>query len=381
MWRAVLSGGPLSRQSSSIMCAGRYIAAASTAIGFQDASTHTAKHGSHAVSELSRSVRIWQVDLTSHIWSTCAATEVCVALANAAQLYAVCHVPSARAHMCQATAQHCSASLTRSRPWPLMHILRPGMHFWLPSRWSRLQQMQLVLTDEAREAVTTSQGGRSGCRSAPRPVNYRSWDAADDSADCGAVTGHKGPMLDVSDLRRGQRTQVTMRWPEEMARGADGVVSLAHICNQTTMAAQQVRPRSSRRCAVALSAARCCRLLCAALRAWTTRRVVRHSQWLSPSGLALPCLVFVEFKWLLQLLCVCSRCRPTTPRHMLVAGLRRIPSKLTAPVAVLKLGQTRCVWLCEIALSPCDPEGVSVPVNLFPARAGCPSWSPFLASY
>lgn len=108
-------------------------------------------------------------------------------------------------------------------------------------RWNRLQQLQLVLTDDARLAVTTAAGSHRGCRAAPRPVNYRSWDVADDSADCSAVTGHKGPLLDVSDLGQGRRTQVTLRWPEEMARGPDGTVSLAHICNQTALPTQQVR--------------------------------------------------------------------------------------------------------------------------------------------
>eukprot|EP00892_Ulva_mutabilis_P011280 jgi/Ulvmu1/8524/UM044_0058.1 len=113
--------------------------------------------------------------------------------------------------------------------------MRAGTHI----KWSHLQQMQLVLTDEAREAVTTAAGGRRGCRAAPRPVNYRSWDEEDDSADCSAVTGRKGPLLDVSALAVGHRLQVTLRWPEEMARGRDGAASLAHACDQAAMPVQQ----------------------------------------------------------------------------------------------------------------------------------------------
>lgn len=114
-------------------------------------------------------------------------------------------------------------------------------HSSMGCRWSQLQQMQLVLTDEAREAVTTAAGARRGCTSAPRPVNYRSWDEDDDSADCSAVTGHKGPMLDVSAVAVGRRMQVTLRWPEEMARGDDGASSLAHVCNQELVPGQKVR--------------------------------------------------------------------------------------------------------------------------------------------
>lgn len=109
-----------------------------------------------------------------------------------------------------------------------------------PCRWGLLQQMQVALVPNATEGLLTERGWLGGCRSAPRPVNYHSWDEDDDSNACSPVTGYPGPVMDVSSVKKGHRFQVTVRLPVALASDASGEVHLGNVCQQNLLPHQQV---------------------------------------------------------------------------------------------------------------------------------------------
>jgi hypothetical protein len=100
--------------------------------------------------------------------------------------------------------------------------------------------MQIVLVPNATEGLLSAAGWRKGCKSAPRAINYRSWDEEDDSNACNPVTGYPGPVLDVSSVQKDKRFQVTVRLPADMATAADGNAHLGNVCKQNLLPLQQV---------------------------------------------------------------------------------------------------------------------------------------------